>query len=420
MMENRSFDHYLGALSLNGRPDVNGLTHPLPSNSDDAGLPTSSWCIDDISLDFPSPPHEWQNAHLAWANGANSGFITQYETVTDQYLQTPMGYYSNNTLSALYALADEFVVCDQWFASVLSSTWPNRKYLHSGQRDARKDTGNFPPLPHGFATSPIYTTLESASDPANPSSKLSWKCYYSDGPFLGFWIDFAIKHRSNFTDIRQFVSDCRFERLPTVSIVDPPFTFADDHPTHHPRLGQRFIKLIADALTNSPSWHDSVLLILYDEYGGFYDHVAPPTSPEGASSVDSPLGFRVPALVVSPYSGRRVSHEVFDHTSVIKSISERWQVNFGQSYGQRWNLAKSIWKSCFDFTKQPIPKGTYTGGPVNDVAWTEKGQGQPDDLEQGLVRLVETITFQNFDLRSHAYTMLSLAENDVQDRGGSA
>jgi len=197
--------------------------------------------------------------------------------------------------------------------------------------------------------------------------------------------------------------------------VDPPFTFADDHPTHHPRLGQRFIKLIADALTNSQSWQDSALLILYDEYGGFYDHVPPPNSPEGALSEDNPLGFRVPALVVSPYSGRGVTHEVFDHTSFIKSISERWLVNFDRSYGERWKLANSIWGSCFDFGRQPIPKGTYTGAPVNDVAWTEKGQGQPDDLEQGLVRLIETITFQNFDLRHHAYTMLSLVESDVQE-----
>jgi phospholipase C len=108
------------------------------------------------------------------------------------------------------------------------------------------------------------------------------------------------------------------------------------------------------------------MVILYDENGGFYDHVPPPASTAG----DSPLGFRVPAVVVSPYARRRFACKTaFDHTSVMKSISTRWRVPFGPEFGSRWPQAHAIWDDCFDFTAPARPQGTYTGDPLRGLNW---------------------------------------------------
>jgi phospholipase C len=298
-MENRSFDHYLGGLALEGRSDVDGIDSNRPGIPDHSSQLITGWKMDGIPLTF-KPPHGWVDAHEDYANGACDGFVRQFQkSCPDQDPRIPMGYYTRDTLPVLYALADEFVICDHWYASVLSSTWPNRKYLHSGHRDGDNDTQTIP-IP-GFQTRPFYDFLEEQQNHQMPGTKLSWKCYFTDLPFLAFWYGFSARHVRNFTHVVDFVNDCRENDLPTVSIVDPPFTLADDHPNHDPRLGEKFIALVVDALTHSESWATSALVILYDEFGGFYDHVAPRASFEGPPSEDNPLGFRVPAFDYQPF-----------------------------------------------------------------------------------------------------------------------
>jgi phospholipase C len=384
-MENRSFDHYLGALTLEGRADVDGLPTPLPAVKDSGGQDVPAWCMDGTPPSYADPPHGWDAAHADFNGGANDGFVVQYQKANPAAeAKVPMGYYTRQTLPVLYALADRFTVCDRWFSSVLSSTWPNRKYLHSGKRDDDNDTGSLPPAFPGFATTPFYDVLEDCFDPEPPGGRLTWRCYYADLPFLAFWYRFAAFHHSNFAHVADFVRDCQEDRLPTVSVINPPFSLADDHPSHDPRLGQKFIGLVTDALSNSESWASSALLILYDENGGFYDHVAPP-----AAAADDRLGFRVPALVVSPYAKRQFACKtVFDHTSVMKSVSERWQVPFGPEFGGRWKQANAIWADCFDFTQDPLPPGSYTGPPLRDVGWGDGIHGKltsPRGLLEGLL-----------------------------------
>jgi phospholipase C len=366
-MENRSFDHYLGSLTQEGRTDVDGLASPAPVLKDLAGNPVPAWNIDATPPGYADPPHGWDPAHADYNGGKNDGFVGQYQKANPSAAPAiPMGYYTRATLPVLYALADEFTVCDRWFCSVLSSTWPNRKYLLSGRRDDDPDTGSLPPPFPGFATTPFVNFLEQQPDPDTPGSRLSWKYYFSDLPFLAFWYRFAASHVSRFGPVVDFVNDCREDQLPHVSIIDPPFTLADDHPSHDPRLGEKFLGLIVDALTSSESWANSALLILYDENGGFYDHVPPPDAATG----DTPLGFRVPALVVSPYARRRfASKTVFDHTSVMKSVSARWGVQFGPEFGARWGQASAIWDDCFDFPQSPRGQGVYTGAPLSGLNW---------------------------------------------------
>ncbi|HEV2439787.1 MAG TPA: alkaline phosphatase family protein [bacterium] len=424
MMENRSFDHYLGGLTLEGRTDIEGLPTPLPTVKNSAGIDVRCWPMDAVDppvLEVPDPPHGWDAAHADWNNGANDGFVQQYEQKyrdsPNVDLKLPMGYYTRKTLPVLYSLADTFTVCDHWHGSVLSSTWPNRKYLHSGKRDLDNDTQMIPPFP-GFGTTPLYNFLEDRPNPDPPGGRLTWKCYFSDLPFLAFWYKFAAYHAAtNFTHVADFVTDCREDRLPTISIIDPAFTLADDHPAHNPQLGEKFTGLIVDALTHSESWEKSALVILYDENGGFYDHVAPPQAFETPPGEDNRLGFRVPAIVISPYPKARSCHTVFDHTAIMKSISVRWNVAFGPEFGPRWQHAPDIWSECFDFTKPPLPMGPYTGDPLATLTW---GTGiydrfvKPADILEGfLERIFVLPELKALDRRAQVFDTLVALEQSV-------
>jgi phospholipase C len=423
MMENRSFDHYLGSLSLlEGRADVEGLSQSLPTLLDSQGNPYPSWNMDNSPFGVPDPPHGFDEAHADWNQGSNDGFVQQYQTANPTAnLAIPMGYYTRQTLPTLYALADNFTLCDHWFCSVLSSTWPNRKYLHSGCRDADKDTQTLPGYP-GFKTTPFWDVLE---DQLNPDTgrKMTWNCYFTDLPFLSFWYPFAAKHAlSNFRTVLQFAEDCIADALPTVSIIDPAFSVADDHPAHDPRLGEKWLGLIIDVLTNSDSWRHTALLLLYDENGGFYDHVAPPAAAVAQPASipeDDRLGFRVPAFVVSPYPVKKKAVKtVFDHTSLLKSINVRWGVDFDEArFGARWKTMPDIWSTCFDFTQEPLPMGTYTGAALRDLNFASGVKQRLLGPRHGFGDLLERIfilpELKALDRRPQVYDVLAQLENRV-------
>ena len=422
MLENRSFDHFLGALSLpdEGRSDVEGLTLPLPTVPDRGGRPVAAWAMDGVAPEFDDPPHSWGASHAASNGGRNDGFVQQWQSANPEAdPRLPMGYYPRKTLPVYYALADHFTVCDHWFASLLSSTWPNRKYLHSGRRDGDRDTQILPPPP-GFRTRPIYDAIEDARDAAG--DRLTWRCYFSDLPFLAFWYGFAATHLDNFHPISRFVSDCQQDKLPTISVIDPPFTVGDDHPPHEPRLGQKFDGLVVDALTHSERWASSALVVLYDENGGFYDHVPPPDCFERPPADDPVLGLRVPALVVSPWARRRYACKtVFDHTSVLRSIQSRWGVAFPpEQFGTRWQAAPDFWGPCFDFDAEPLPMGTYTGTPLSDLNWGAGIHRRFTRASEGFEALLERIfvlpELKALDQRAAVFDHLTALEQSVITR----
>ncbi len=430
-MENRSFDHYLGALSLdpNGPKGLDGLKIPPFSIPDANNVPVESWPIEEakppVSPDFPDVPHGRQDMLDNFNDRKNDGFVKTYQKEhandsppLDPALRNiPMGYYTEKTLPVLYALAKKFTVCDKWFSSMLSSTWPNRKYLHSGKRDDDDDTQIFPGI-KGFQTTPIYAFLEQQVDAGK--NALTWKSYFSDLPFLAFWYGFAARHAlHNFATIESFVDDCREDTLPSVSIVDPPFTLADDHPPHDPALGEKFIGLIVDALTHSPAWDKSVLVILYDEAGGFFDHVPPPASGV-LGDTDSNLGFRVPAIIVSPYSKPGVSHTPHDHTSFITSLKELFDLPLQDDgeFGVRWPSANSF-LDALNFNQNPIPRGTYTGDPLPlaQINWAagirERLDSPLGKFEALLERIFVLPELKVLDRRADVYDTLGKMEDKV-------
>ena len=420
MMENRSFDHVLGSLQLSGRDDVDGISKPYRSN------PTENAEIEQSCLDGVSPkydlPHGRSDVLAQYDDGAMDGFVRSYvATGKSVDPRIPMGFYTKQTLPVLYALADKFTVCDRWFSSMLSSTWPNRKYFHSGTRDQDDDTQTLPSFP-GFRTTPIYKALEETPDPTRPGQGLTWKNYFADMPFLAFWYAFAATHNSNFDSILAFAEDCACGALPHVAVVDPPFGLADDHPPHDPALGEKFIGLVVDALTTSKSWHDTALLIVFDEHGGFYDHVVPDVPKIANKWKDTPYGFRVPALLISPYtSGRRCISTVFDHTSFMKSLHERWGVEFpAVEYDVRWTVANSIW-AAFDFQADPLGVGIYTGVTRDDsvaaLNWAsgvyDRLQDDTQRFEQFLDRIFVLPELKALDRRAALFDTLNAFEHHV-------
>jgi phospholipase C len=303
MMENRSFDHLLGWLpGATGRqkglayPDANGnlvSTYPLAPDFTGCG--------------FADPDHSYQGGRVEFDSGLCDGWLR----VNDVY---SIGYYERDDLAFLGQAAHDWTTCDNYFAAFLGPTFPNRFYQHSGVTDRFANTLDLSTLPT------IWDRLAAAG--------LAGRYYYNNLPFVALW---GAKYLPIVRPFQAFLADCAAGTLPQVAFVDPVFTIEgdeagsnDDHPHDDIRAGEAFMAQVYRAVTSSPGWERTLLVINFDEWGGFFEHVPPDNAPD----VDPAFyrrGFRVPALLVSPFAKRHsVNHEVFDHTSVLRLIEWRW------------------------------------------------------------------------------------------------
>lgn len=320
MMENRSFDHFLGWL-----PGANGQQAGL-IYQDSAGVPhpTHPLAPDYQGCGFLDPGHSYEDGRVQYNNGGADGWLLDG---SDQDSTHPkgandifaIGYYGQNDLSFLGAAGPAYTVCDNYFAGILSATYPNRFYMHAAQTDRLSNTSVTSVLPT------IWSRLEEKG--------FSGRYYFNDAPFLALW---GSRYAGISKPFAQFLADAAAGKLPNVAYIDPRFedegsgTSGDDHPHADIRNGEAFLNQIYDALRTSPNWSKTVLIINYDEWGGFYDHVAPPLAPipdatAKAGDSDGRLGFRVPCVVISPYARRGfIPHEQFDHTSILKMIEWRF------------------------------------------------------------------------------------------------
>ncbi|MGN6609901.1 MAG: alkaline phosphatase family protein [Jatrophihabitans sp.] len=303
MMENRSFDHLLGWLpGADGRQA--GLTY-----LDRLGRPHRTFHqTRDAGCGFHDPDHSWAGARIEFDGGRCDGWLRA--GANDEYA---IGYFTGADLPFLGRAAPAFTVCDRWFAATMSCTYPNRIYTHAGRTDRIRNSLAPVALPT------IWDRLAAAGVPA--------RYYYSDVPFLALWRDTYLHLGHPVTD---FWADAAAGRLPAVSYVEPRFvdgtdgTSGDDHPHSDIRAGERFLAQVYDAVTRSPQWPTTLLVIVFDEWGGFFEHVPPATAPD-VSPVTALRGFRVPALLISPRARRgHVDHFVYDHTSLLRAIEWRW------------------------------------------------------------------------------------------------
>ncbi|MGW4534536.1 alkaline phosphatase family protein [Nocardia sp. NPDC004340] len=327
MMENRSFDHYLGWLpGANGKQDLafadrNGLVRKT------FHLATTQGC------EYHDPDHSFEGGRVEFNDGKCDGWLragTNDEFSIGYYRKEDLGFYGN--------AAPAWTVCDNYFAAIMAETLPNRFYQHAAQTDRIHSSTDVSKLPT------IWDRLKEADVQA--------RYYFYDAPFLALW---GTKYISIARRFPAFLSDCAAGTLPAVSFVDPKFldeatgTSADDHPHADIRAGQAFLNQVYQAVTKSPVWSRTLLIINYDEWGGFFDHVPPQVAPD--ANPDRGLrGFRVPCLVISPRARRgHVAHQVYDHTSVLKAIEWRWGL---QPLTPRDAAARNI-AEVLDFTGAP-------------------------------------------------------------------
>jgi phospholipase C len=314
-MENRSFDHLLGWLpNADGKQagltyvDKQGVAHPTHSLSGDyTGCP------------HPDPDHSYGGGRVEYDHGKMDGFLRA--GTNDIY---SIGYYGQKNIPFYAALARHYTTCDRYFPSILGPTFPNRLFLHAAQTDRLSNTPALTTLPT------IWDRLAAAGVSAN--------YYYSNLPFLGLWGPKYVGIARPYAD---FLVAAAAGTLPAVSFVDPIYTVLDDgtgnddHPHADIRKGDRFLYDTFEAVAKGPKWPNTVFVVNFDEWGGFFDHVPPPraTAPNNVDpdlvNGKALLGLRVPTVIASPFSAGqpndpRVRALVFDHTSVLKLIEWRW------------------------------------------------------------------------------------------------
>ncbi|MEW5851073.1 MAG: alkaline phosphatase family protein [Myxococcota bacterium] len=312
MMENRSFDHYFGALSLGGRADVEGLrsnmTNPLADGTAVGIAPADAFCVED-------PGHGWNASHSQFNNGANDGFVREHEErVGAAEAHRVMGYFDGTALSAFYGLLPSGVLCQRWHASVMGPTWPNRYHLlctHSGGNKSNEAIVG--------PVDSIFTRLD--------EKRIRWANYYGNLPFCVV-LDGISLADPEFRYLEKFHEDAAAGQLETFTLIDPIYGRNDDHPPTHPVAGQVLLQSIYTSLARSPQWNETLFIVTYDEHGGFYDHVPPPKTVDtrAAEGFDQ-LGFRVPAMVLGPYvKAGTVSNTVLDHTSIFRTLATLWDL----------------------------------------------------------------------------------------------
>jgi phospholipase C len=370
MLENRSFDHMFGfsgitGVDIDGNPtSIDGSDETRDKNVDpltNAEVPVSTpadLALKGIDVD---PGHEFLNTLVSLCGkGAeyhpvpggyppieNSGFIVNYQENGSSTPERIMHGYTPEQLPVLNALAKEFAICDQWFSSLPGPTWPNRFFLlaaSSGGLDGSPSPGDIVAATtiegYRFSNGNVFDLLDQYC--------IEWKIFEGDD----FPVSFALSGmnlnalQGRFEDFEDFESELgKSSFAPKFVFIEPKygshgfditgpgdFTCGNSmHPLDDVTRGEKLIKKVYETIRNSPHWEKSMLVVLFDEHGGFYDHVKPPSAvPPGDTITQSyvqndfqfdQLGVRVPALIISPLIQKGViDHTQYDHTSMLASV----------------------------------------------------------------------------------------------------
>jgi phospholipase C len=374
MLENRSFDHVLGSLSLReGRTDIDGLREELQlGNFDDKNhfheihpLAANIHYGKRARRFEPDLPHGTPAVKMQIGRNMD-GFIRafQKEHPGDPWPQSVMGYLTRAEQPITYALADNFVVCDRWFSPVPSNTIPNRMYSLAGH--CMGLTGN----PRGtsfFGVEELETIFDHLPRHDGITSGHGWRLYAQALSVLHMY-KFPGAELHHQESIGTFLEHVRKDCLPKLSWLEPRYSWAsvfgesnDDHPPSDVMAGQRLIRNIVQTLFDNPKvWAKSLFILTYDEHGGFYDHVMPPRigKDECPGDVRCQDGFarrgpRVPAILVSPFTQTRgVFHGLMDHCSILKFLESWLEVDMKQN-----RVRSSGIKSVADAIPDALPRG---------------------------------------------------------------
>jgi phospholipase C len=395
MMENHSYDNYLGMLADRGEGfPLDGDGQPVVTNLDSEGDQVRPHHLASTGQADGAPCQSWLASQVQWNQGKMDGFVVATQEVTPDADKTVgMGYWSEEDLPFYYGLARTFPLADHWFSSCLGPTFPNRRFLIAGTANGLVDDLPF----HLLDYPPNGTIFDMLT-----RHEISWANYHpvagdksrarraahyrrrrarrallalvhgprqaaegiqKDIQFTADLFPMGIgQHMVHIHGMDQFFADADAGTLPAFSLVDPAFAeFSEENP-QDVRKGESFAAEVINRVMHGKGWPHTLLIWTYDEHGGYYDHVAPPPAippddvegktmaarptwlqvahrllfpghiKEAENPGEEPMrydryGFRVPAVLVSPYSRRDcVLSEVFDHTSVLKLLEEKWNL----------------------------------------------------------------------------------------------
>ena len=355
LQENRSFDHMLGYLSLPpekggmGRHDIDGLTGDESNPYDDRRCVSFPLAAGD-TIFSPGPPNSPEMVAMQINGGQMDGFVrAQAEECGPATAHRVMGYHTADNVPTYDALARDFAVGHRWFASHPGPTFPNRFYELTG----RPNIDPWGAWEYSNSSPRVASISETIFDHLS-DNEVTWRCFEHSFSFIRRFerYTFDSEHVVEYDDATAgFAALAMAGNLPSVSFIEPhyvdypPDSFCDEPPSDI-RKSQAFIRDLVETVVAGPSWDRTLLLITYDEHGGFYDHVPPQNAVPVAPGMLPTTGLRVPSFVISPWITAATAFGSddlhFDHTSILKTIARRF---LGDSYpylGARYVAAHDL------------------------------------------------------------------------------
>ncbi|XP_010909833.2 non-specific phospholipase C6 [Elaeis guineensis] len=348
VLENRSFDHMLGWMQKALNSSLNGLTGTECNHQSTIDPNSPSICISDDALYVePDPDHSFQGVkQQVFGFGTTpsmSGFVEQALTISEDLANIVMKGFKPENLPVFASLVQEFAVFDRWFSSLPGPTQPNRLFVYSATSHGATSHNKLK-LFEGYPQKTIFDSLH--------DDGLDFNIYFESAPTTLLYRRLRkLKYVSKFHKFGTFMDHARDGRLAKLSVLEPRYfdlddsPANDDHPSHDVANGQKLVKDVYEALRASPQWNESLLIITYDEHGGFYDHVATPNvgipSPDGIIGPEpynfgfDRLGVRVPTIAISPWikkgtvvtrpNGPTPTSE-FEHSSIPATIKKLYNL----------------------------------------------------------------------------------------------
>ncbi|CAM8920525.1 unnamed protein product [Rhodiola kirilowii] len=350
VLENRSFDHMIGWMKNTINPSINGVTGDECNTVSTNGTKQESICFtDDAEFIDPDPGHSFEDVEQqVFGSGtfpSMSGFVQQASSVSDHLSEAVMKGFKPESVPVYAQLVKEFAVFDGWFSSIPGPTQPNRLFAYSATSH-----GSVSHVLTQLATGyPQKTIFDSLYD-----DNIDFGIYFQQIPTTFFFRNMRkLKYILNYHQYDlKFKRDARNGKLPRLSVIEPRyfdvlgFPANDDHPSHDVANGQKLVKEVYETLRASPQWNETLLVITYDEHGGFFDHVKTPfinvPSPDGING-PAPyffkfdrLGVRVPTIMVSPWikKGTVVSRAIgpagnseYEHSSIPATIKKMFNLS---------------------------------------------------------------------------------------------
>jgi phospholipase C len=408
MFENHSFDQMLGCFK-EIYPKLEGVDPNNPGSNKDSTdqVYPQRKCSDPVVS--PDPRHELDHV-LNQLKDHNAGFVSEYEKeypdTTHDERQRIMDYFRMDDLPALHELAKHFTICDYWYSSVPGPTWANRFFVHSGTSKGLvampvSNLGALVCMRYNQDT--IYDRLT--------KRKINWRVYFHDIPQ-----SMVLTHQRwpkmawNYSLMDTFFGDVQGPEsaFPAYSFIEPAYLKGaqnDDHPPHSTMRAQRLLGQVYNAIRkNDALWNSTLLVVLYDEHGGFYDHIEPPSAvPPDIDHEEytfDRLGVRVPALLISPWVDQKVVSTRFDHTSLLKYLIDKWSLEpLTERVREATSIAGAILPSprpSSDMPKSvPVPPLTIKLtaaqlpiGAASDVTARELAEPN-NDLQQSLIAFTD-------------------------------